>query len=81
MENNSYNGNDLLKPAGFEMQYTSDQVKELMKCKEDPIYFIENYCYIVSLDRGLILFKLYDCQREKVVIFVVRIRPCLLTGP
>jgi len=80
MENNSYNGNDLLKPAGFEMQFTSEQVKELMKCKEDPIYFIENYCYIVSLDRGLILFKLYDCQREKVDTIMNNRKVILMEG-
>ena len=80
MENNSYNGNDLLKPAGFEMQFTSEQVKELMKCKEDPIYFIENYCYIVSLDRGLILFNLYDCQREKVDIIMNNRKVILMEG-
>ena len=80
MENNSYNGNDLLKPAGFEMQFTSEQVKELMKCKEDPIYFIENYCYIVSLDRGLILFSLYDCQREKVDVIMNNRKVILMEG-
>ena len=80
MENNSYNGNDLLKPAGFEMQFTSEQVKELMKCKEDPIYFIETYCYIVSLDRGLILFKLYDCQREKVDVIMNNRKVILMEG-
>lgn len=80
MENNSYNGNDLLKPAGFEMQFTSEQVRELMKCKEDPIYFIENYCYIVSLDRGLILFSLYDCQREKVDVIMNNRKVILMEG-
>jgi len=80
MENNSYNGNSNLKPAGFEMQFTSDQVKELMKCKEDPIYFIENYCYIVSLDRGLILFSLYDCQREKVDVIMNNRKVILMEG-
>ena len=80
MENNSYNGNSLLKPIGFEMQYTSEQVREIMKCKEDPIYFIENYCYIVSLDRGLILFKLYDCQREKVEVIMNNRKVILMEG-
>ena len=80
MENNSYNGNSNLKPAGFEMQFTSEQVKELMKCKEDPIYFIENYCYIVSLDRGLILFSLYDCQREKVDTIMNNRKVILMEG-
>ena len=80
MENNSYNGNNNLKPAGFEMQFTSEQVKELMKCKEDPIYFIENYCYIVSLDRGLILFSLYDCQKEKVDVIMNNRKVILMEG-
>ena len=80
MENNSYNGNSNLKPAGFEMQFTSEQVKELMKCKEDPIYFIENYCYIVSLDRGLILFSLYECQKEKVDVIMNNRKVILMEG-
>ena len=80
MENNSYNGNSLLKPIGFEMQYTSEQVREILKCREDPIYFIENYCYIVSLDRGLILFKLYDCQREKVEVIMNNRKVILMEG-
>jgi hypothetical protein len=62
------------------MQFTSEQVKELMKCKEDPIYFIENYCYIVSLDRGLILFSLYDCQREKVDVIMNNRKVILMEG-
>jgi hypothetical protein len=80
MENNSYNGNSNLKPIGFEMQYTTEQVKELMKCRDDPIYFIENYCYIVSLDRGLILFSLYDCQKEKVDVIMNNRKVILMEG-
>ena len=80
MENNSYNGNSNLKPIGFEMQYTTEQVKELMKCRDDPIYFIENYCYIVSLDRGLILFNLYDCQKEKVDVIMNNRKVILMEG-
>jgi len=80
MENSSYNGNSLLKPIGFEMQYTSEQVREILRCKEDPIYFIENYCYIVSLDKGLILFKLYDCQREKVEVIMNNRKVILMEG-
>lgn len=80
MENNSYNGNSNLKPVGFEMQYTTEQVKELLKCRDDPIYFIETYCYIVSLDLGLILFKLYDCQKEKVDIIMNNRKVILMEG-
>jgi hypothetical protein len=63
---NSYNGNSNLKQIGWEHQYTKEQVEEIIKCTSDPTYFIETYCMIVSLDQGLVPFKLYDCQKEKV---------------
>jgi len=66
MNNNGYNGNSSLKRAGIELPYTEKEVLELAKCVEDPIYFIDNYCYIVTLDHGIQPFKLYDCQKEKV---------------
>ena len=66
MNNNGYNGNASLKRAGIELPYTEKEVLELAKCVEDPIYFIDNYCYIVTLDHGIQPFKLYDCQKEKV---------------
>ena len=63
---NSYHGNPNLKSIGYQHQFTPEEIQEIVKCQEDPIYFIENYCHIVSLDKGLIKFKLYDCQRKKV---------------
>ena len=62
----SYNGNPNLKQIGTVISYSAEQVKEIIKCGQNPIYFIENYCKIVSLDKGLIPFKLYDCKKEKV---------------
>ena len=79
-KNNSYNGNSNLKQIGFDMQFTSEQVKEILKCREDPIYFIEAYCYIVSLDRGLVPFKLYDCQKEKVETILNNRKVILMEG-
>jgi hypothetical protein len=63
---NSFLGNPNLKPVGFKISYTYEQVKEILNCSNDPIYFIEHYCYIVSLDKGLVLFNLYECQKEKI---------------
>jgi hypothetical protein len=63
-----YNSNPLLKAAAVPVQFTPENVAEIIKCRADPIYFIENYCKIVSLDHGLIPFKLYECQREKVKV-------------
>lgn len=65
-DDNSYHGNINLKPIGYKHTFTQEQLEELIKCQEDPVYFIENYCQIVTLDHGLQLFKLYDCQKRKV---------------
>ena len=75
-----YNANVNLKAAGVRVQFTPDQVQEWLKCAADPIYFIEEYCKIVSLDHGLIPFKLYDCQLEKVKIIHENRKVILMEG-
>ena len=76
----SYNGNPNLKQIGTVISYTTEQVKEIIKCSQDPIYFIENYCKIVSLDKGLISFKLYDCQKIKVDTILNNRKVILMEG-
>ena len=76
-ENTSYHGNPNLKPVGYKHEWTSAQVAEYKKCMDDPIHFIENYCQIVTLDKGLQPFKLYDCQKLKVE-FILNNRRCIL---
>lgn len=66
---NSYNGNRSLKQIGYVIQYTYEQVQELMRCKDDPIYFIKTYCQIVSLDsEQLIPFELFTYQEKFIEI-------------
>ena len=55
-----YLGNANLKAAGVPLNFTKDQIEEYLKCASDPIYFIETYCKIVTLDYGLQPFKLYE---------------------
>jgi hypothetical protein len=62
--NIKYMGNENLKKVGVPIEYTEDQIIELKKCSIDPIYFIENYCYIVTIDHGIQLFKLWDFQKD-----------------
>jgi hypothetical protein len=76
----SYNGNPNLKQIGTVIQYSEEQVKEILKCSQDPVYFIENYCQIVSLDRGLVPFKLYDCQKRKVETILGNRKVILMEG-
>jgi hypothetical protein len=60
----SYNGNPRLKGVGVAIQWEEWQIKEWVKCKEDPLYFIEKYFQIVTVDHGVQLIKLWDFQKE-----------------
>lgn len=65
----TYRSNPLLKRSGVSIEYTPEQVEEYIKCSQDPIYFIENYVKIVNLDKGLILLKLYEYQKEIIELY------------
>ena len=68
MENN-YLGNPNLKRANVPVEWTEEQVKEYAKCMENPLYFIQEYVKIISLDEGLVPFKMYNFQKEMVGTF------------
>ena len=59
-----YLGNPNLKKVGVEMELTDEQVQEYVKCTLDPIYFTKNYMKIISLDEGVIPFKMWDFQEK-----------------
>lgn len=44
--------------------YTQYQLQELIRCKRDPVYFVDKYCYITHPVRGIIPFKLYEFQHR-----------------
>ena len=64
-----YLGNPNLKKANVSQEFTPDQVQEIIRCSEDPVYFIKTYIKIVSLDKGLIPFDMYHFQEEMVEKF------------
>ena len=70
LEKSAYLGNQNLRRKGTKQAWSEDQVREWIKCKNDPIYFIENYVRIVTLDHGLQLMKLRFYQKEMVQRFV-----------
>ena len=53
-----YLGNPNLKKANTKVEFSTDQIQEFIKCKQDPIYFAKNYIKIVSLDEGLVHLSL-----------------------
>ena len=67
--NSEYLGNPNLKKANVALEYTPEQVQEIIRCSEDPVYFIKTYIKIVSLDKGLIPFDMYHFQEEMVQKF------------
>ena len=64
MSNDAYLGNPNLKKVNTPVEYTKEQIIEFQKCEKDPIYFMETYMKIVSLDEGLVPFKMYDFQKH-----------------
>ena len=65
-DDKSYLGNNLLKGLGVPHKFSKEEIEEYIKCKDDVIYFLENYVKVVHVDEGLIPFKMYDFQRNLV---------------
>ena len=76
----TYLGNANLKAIGVDLEFTEEQIQEYIKCAKDPIYFIESYCKIVTLDHGLQPFKLYECQKNKVNVIHSNRKVILMEG-
>jgi len=60
----AYLGNPNLKKVNTPVEFTKDNIKEYRKCQKDPIYFMMNYVQVVSLDEGLVPFKMWDFQKH-----------------
>ena len=69
MSESVYLGNPNLKKANIAQEWTREEVEEYTKCMNDPLYFIQKYIKIVSLDEGLVPFNLYNFQKEMVGTF------------
>jgi hypothetical protein len=63
-DNSAYLGNPLLKRANVAVEWTEETISEYQRCMEDPLYFVENYIKIVSLDEGVVPFKLFPFQKD-----------------
>ena len=68
-KNDGYLGNDKLKKVGVDLPYTEEQVKEILKCTEDPVYFIRTYVQIIHVDKGLVPFDMWPFQENMVTEF------------
>lgn len=61
-----FKSNPNLRPAGSVISYTEEMIDEILKCQDDPIYFIRNYVKVIHPDRGLVKMDLYDYQEDMI---------------
>ena len=65
----SYKQNPLLKQRGVQIDFTREQIAEVIKCSGDPEYFLEHYIKVISLDDGIVPFIPYPFQRNLIESF------------
>jgi len=65
-----YDGIHNLKKAGVQLSWTKHEISEFEKCRKDIFYFIENYVYIRTVDKGPQKFKLRPYQRKMIQAYV-----------
>ena len=63
-QSQNYLGNPNIKKDGITQNWTKEEVQEYALCMKDPVYFIEKYAKIISLDVGLVPFQLYPYQKK-----------------
>lgn len=61
--------NPQIKKANQEVNFTENQLTELAKCANDPVYFVKTYCKIQHPVKGAIPFELYPYQENMIQSF------------
>lgn len=69
IESNGYNGNPNLPLPDDIIHLSAEELDEYIKCSKDPIYFIEKYVKIVSVDEGIVPFSMWGFQKDIVRTF------------
>ena len=68
-QDTAYKANPLLKQRGVNIEFTKEQVREVIKCSQDPEYFLNKYIKVISLDEGIVPFHPYPFQQELIQSF------------
>lgn len=67
------------KKPGTVSEYTDAMIDQLQNCEDDPIFFMENFCYIQT-SGGAQLFRPFDYQKEMINAFQNHKNNVLLTA-
>lgn len=65
-----YNGDSNLRNIDENVDIDQHKIQEIIRCKEDIIYFAENYFHIITIDDGKIKIKLRDYQKKMLKAFI-----------
>ena len=65
-----YLGNTNLRGPDQKVTMTKKQINEYIHCKEDMLYFAENYFYVVDNDKGKHKIQLREFQKRMLKAFV-----------
>ena len=76
----SRNLGDVIKKAFTKELYTVNREEELMKCMENPLYFIENYIKVQTTTMGSVPLRLYEYQRNLIRAFDGHKKTICLSG-
>jgi hypothetical protein len=60
---------ELVKKGHTKDSYTKEQLAQLMRSMDDPVYFTESFVKIQHPTKGSINFQLFDYQREMIRAF------------
>lgn len=64
-----YGGDPSLRGLKEEIPITRAQIEEMIRCKEDIIYFANNFFYIINQDEGQIKIPLRDYQKQILKVY------------
>lgn len=70
-------GNSDLLPPKTKLNYTLEMVEELLKCRDDIIYFAENY-YRAQTPNGFSFITLYEYQKKVLIDMLENQHYCLM---
>lgn len=70
--------NPLVVEPNDQMEYTEEMIKEIMKCKEDIIYFTKKFVHIVHPTKGKLQIKPTDYQYDLLNILHDEPKVCIM---
>lgn len=56
--------NPNVRRPGETSEYTPENIMDLKRCMQDPVYFFENFVKVKHPTQGLVPFKLFDYQKR-----------------